>query len=218
MSVITKKQILERVKSGDITFAPPLDSFQLQEHSVDLRLGFTFMIPKIWHLTPRGREALEITHFDKKNSGFFDVVELEEGQYFELLPQEYVLVSTLEAIKIPKDLMAVLYPRSSTNRKGLSLDLTGIVDSGYEGQLTLPIRNNTSSQSIRLYPGERVCQIVFEELKESVNARKSKYHKKDIIDGVAREKHDEASYIMKGEIRKLKSEFSVIKPIEEQKK
>lgn len=210
MAVITKKQILERVEKGDIGFTPSLDRFQLQEHAVDLRLGFTFLIPKIWHLTPRGREALSITHFDKNNTEFFDVVELEEGQYFELLPQEYVLVNTLETIKVPKDLMAVLYPRSSTNRKGLSLDLTGIVDSGYEGQLTLPIRNNTHSQGVRLYPGERVCQVVFEELKEPVNARKSKYHKKDIVDGVAREKRDEAALIMKGEIRKLKSEYSVV--------
>ncbi|MBI2475627.1 MAG: dCTP deaminase [Candidatus Taylorbacteria bacterium] len=211
MSVITKKQILERVQKGEIVFSPSLDIFQLQEHAVDLRLGFTFLIPKIWHLTARGRESLDITHFDKQNGEFFDVVELEEGQYFELLPQEYVLVSTLETIKVPKDLMAVVYPRSSTNRKGLSLDLTGIVDSGYEGQLTLPIRNNTRSQAVRLYPGERVCQIVFEELTGPVNARKSKYHKKDIVEGVTREKRDEATLVMKGEIRKLKNEYSVVK-------
>ncbi len=211
MSVITKTQIIERVKKGEIGFSPSLDSFQLQEHAVDLRLGFTFLIPKIWHLTARGRESLDIMHFDKRNGEFFDVVELEEGQYFELLPQEYVLVSTLETIKIPRDLMGVLYPRSSTNRKGLSLDLTGIVDSGYEGQLTLPVRNNTRSQIVRLYPGERVCQVVFEELTGPVNARKSKYHKKDIVEGIGREKRDEATLIMKGEIRKLKSEHAVIK-------
>jgi len=209
MSVITKSQILERVKGGEIVFSPSLDSFQLQEHAVDLRLGFTFLIPKIWHLTTRGRESLDITHFDKQNAEFFDVVELEEGQYFELLPQEYVLVGTLETIKVPSDLMAVLYPRSSTNRKGLSLDLTGIIDSGYEGQLTLPIRNNTHSQAVRLYPGERICQIVFEELTEAVNARKSKYHKKDIVEGIAREKREEANLIMKGQIRKLKNEHGV---------
>lgn len=211
MAVITRKQIVERVQSGDIAFSPNLDSFQLQEHAVDLRLGFTFLIPKNWHLTPNGRESLNITHFDKNNSELFDVVELEEGQYFDLLPHEYVLVSTLEAVKIPKDLMAVLYPRSSTNRKGLSLDLTGIIDSGYEGQLTLPLRNNTHSQGVRLYPGERICQIVFEQLTEPVNARKSKYHKKDIIDGVGREKRDEATLIMKGGIRKLKSDYAVVK-------
>lgn len=209
MSIITKKDILERVQSGSISFKPGLDEFQLQEHSVDLRLGFTFMIPKMWHMTPRGRESLDITHFDKRNHEYFEVIELEQGQYFELLPQEYILVSTLESIKLPTDLMAVLYPRSSTNRKGLSLDLTGIIDAGYEGQLVLPIRNNTRSQAIRLYPGERLCQLVFEELKSPVTPRQSKYHQKDIIEGVQTEKKSEVDLISSGDIKKLKEDFKV---------
>ena len=209
MSVLTKKDILERVAKNEIGFTPNLDTFQLQEHAVDLRLGFTFLIPKIWHLTPQGRESLAITNFDKVNTEYFEVVELEQGQYFDILPNEYVLVGTLESIKVPNDLMAVLYPRSSTNRKGLSLDLTGIIDSGYEGQLTLPIRNNTHSQIIRLFPGERLCQVVFEKLTESVNARKSKYHKRDIIEGIKREKKTEAALILKGDIKKLKAEHAV---------
>ena len=131
----------------------------------------------MWHLTTKGRESLDITHFDKENKELFEIIELEQGQYFDLLPQEHVIVSTFESIKVPNDLMAVLYPRSSTNRKGLSLDLTGIIDSGYEGQLVLPIRNNTRSQTVRLYPGERLCQVVFEELSENIETpRKSKYH------------------------------------------
>ncbi|HYC83332.1 MAG TPA: dCTP deaminase [Candidatus Paceibacterota bacterium] len=209
MGVLTKRQIIQRIKEKSIGFTPNLDTFQLQEHAVDLRLGFTFMIPKVWHLTTRGRESLDITHFNKQNSHYFDVVELEEGQYFDLLPQEYVLVSTFEAIKIPNDLMAILYPRSSTNRKGLSLDLTGIIDSGYEGQLTLPIRNNTRSQVVRLYPGERLCQIVFEELTESVTPRPSKYHKHDIIEGVKMEKQNEVKLLMKGDLKTLKKKYGV---------
>ncbi|MEK7463669.1 MAG: dCTP deaminase [Patescibacteria group bacterium] len=211
MAVITKKQILEKIASGDISFKPQIDKFQLQEHSVDLRLGFTFMIPKMWHLTPRGRESLDITHFDKKNNEFFEVIELEQGQYFDLLPNEYILVATFESIKLPTDIMAVLYPRSSTNRKGMSLDLTGIIDAGYEGQLILPIRNNTHSQTVRLYPGERLCQIVFEELTEKVSPeRTSKYHSKDIIDGVGLEKKEEAELILNGQIKELKEKYKVL--------
>ncbi|MCX6716708.1 MAG: dCTP deaminase [Candidatus Taylorbacteria bacterium] len=209
MSVITKKQILEKIKKGEISFTPNLDVFQVQAHAIDLRLGFTFMIPKKWHLTPHGRESLDILNFDKVNNNYFDVVELEEGQHFDLLPGEYILVSTLESMKVPDSLMAVLYPRSSTNRKGLSLDLTGIIDSGYEGQLTLPIRNNTQSQVVRLYPGERLCQIVFETLSEPVQARKSKYHQTDIIEGIKRENGTESSLILNGKIRELKSEHKI---------
>lgn len=209
MSILTKKQIIERISKGGLAIKPGLDLFQLQEHSIDLRLGFTFMIPKMWHLTSNGRESLDITHFDKRNHEYFEVVELEQGQYFDFLPQEYILVSTLETIKMPDDLMAILYPRSSTNRKGLSLDLTGIIDAGYEGQLVIPIRNNTRSQAVRLYPGERLCQVVFEELCSPVTSRPSKYHQKDIIEGVQMEKKDEAELIMKGDMKNLKEKFKV---------
>src|SRR5438552_2154499 len=164
MAILTGGEILARVKKGEIAFLPGLDSFQLQTHAVDLRLGFTFLIPKVWRMTPKGRQALSIDPLKDHGPEYFDVIELEQGQCFELLPQEYVLVSTFETIKVPDDLMAVLYPRSSVNRKGLSVDLTGIIDSGYEGPLTLPVKNNTRSQVIQLHPGERFCQVVFEQL------------------------------------------------------
>jgi dCTP deaminase len=210
MSVLTKPKLLERIQKGDIGFKPMIDEFQLQGHSIDLRLGFTFMILKAWHMTPRGRQSLETVHLDKYTPEYFDTIELEGGQYFDLLPDEFVLASTLETIKIPPDLMAVLYPRSSTNRKGLSLDLTGIVDSGYEGQLVIPIRNNTRSRTVRLYPGERLCQVVFEELVEKLeNNRKSKYHQKDVIEGVQKEKREEIELLMKGDIKGLKEKFGI---------
>ncbi|HEX7724516.1 MAG TPA: dCTP deaminase [Candidatus Paceibacterota bacterium] len=209
MSIITREQILERIKTGKLGIKPSLDQFQLQAHAIDLRLGYTFMIPKMWHMTPNGRESLDITHFDKRNNEYFDVVELEQGQYFDLLPGEYIIVSTLESIDMPKDLMGILYPRSSTNRKGLSLDLTGIIDAGYSGQLVLPIRNNTRSQPVRLYPGERLCQVCFEELAQEVTPRESKYHRKDIIEGVQTEKNDESSLIVKGDIKALKEKYKV---------
>jgi dCTP deaminase len=210
MSVITKKQIIEQVKNGQLSFTPALDSFQLQEHSVDLRLGYTFLIPKTWHLTVKGREMLDITNFDRLNAQFFDVVELEQGQFFELLPGEYVIVSTLEKIKLSNSLMGVLYPRSSTNRRGLSLDLTGLIDAGFEGPLTLPLRNNNHEQVARLYPGERICQVVFEELSSPVVPRKDKYVKKDIIEGTTRESSEEGDIISAGNIKILKNNYPVV--------
>jgi hypothetical protein len=62
---ITKRQILDRIEKGEIAFTPNLDVFQLQAHAVDIRLGFTFLIPKMWHMTKNGREALTLDHFDK---------------------------------------------------------------------------------------------------------------------------------------------------------
>ncbi|OGJ59378.1 dCTP deaminase [Candidatus Peribacteria bacterium RIFCSPHIGHO2_02_FULL_49_16] len=210
MAVLTKQEILERVKSGSIAFLPGLDSFQLQTHAVDLRLGFTFLIPKVWRMTDKGREALAIDPLRDHGPEYFDVIELEQGQSFDLLPEEYVLVSTFETIKVPNDLMAILYPRSSVNRKGLTVDLTGIIDSGYEGPLTLPIRNNTRSQVIQLHPGERFCQIVFEELAHKVEPRKSRWHGKDVVEKGAKEKAKEMKLVFSGDIKKLKREHPAL--------
>jgi dCTP deaminase len=211
MSVLTRQEILEHVAAGNVAFNPALDAFQLQAHSVDLRLGFTFLVPKSWHMTKKGREALHMDYFAEDRPEYFDIVELEQGQFFDLLPGEHILVSSLESIKIPADLMAVMYPRSSTNRKGISVDLTGIIDSGYEGQLVIPVRNNTQSQTVRLYPGERFCQVVFQKLSHDVEARKSRYHQRDIIEGVdvdslEKERSTEIELIRSGDMKKLKSE------------
>jgi deoxycytidine triphosphate deaminase len=169
------------------------------------------MLPKAWHVTKSGREALHMDYYAPERHEYFHIVELEQGQFFDLLPGEHVLVSSLESIKISEDLMAVMYPRSSTNRKGLSVDLTGIVDSGYEGQLVIPVKNNTQYQTVRLYPGERFCQIVFERLNKPVAARKSRYHGRDMIEGVdvdslQDERKIEIELLRTGDIKKLKND------------
>ncbi len=168
------------------------------------------MVPKTWHLTVNGRESLDITNFDKLNAQFFDVIELSQGQYFELLPGEYVIVSTLEKVKLANNLMGVLYPRSSTNRRGLSLDLTGLIDAGFEGPLTLPLRNNNREQTARLYPGERICQIVLEELTAPVVPRKDKYLKKDVLDNNVKETTEETDMIKGGNLKILKNNYPVV--------
>lgn len=214
MAILTKDDITQYLKDKEIKISPGIDKFQLQAHSIDLRLGFTFLIPKVWRVTKAGREQLHMDYFSSDKPEYFDIIELEKGQFFDLLPGEHILVSSFESITLPKDLMAVMYPRSSTNRKGISVDQTGIIDSGYSGQLVIPIRNNTQSQTVRLYPGERFCQIVFEKLTAGVKARKSRYHEKDIIDGVdassLKSEKQEASLIKKGEIKKLKTDYPAV--------
>ena len=211
MSVLVKQQILERIKSGGLAFKPGLDSLQIQGHSVDLRLGYTFMIPKIWRPGDEGREAVTLDPLHSIGAGHFDIIELEQGQHFDLLPNEYILVSSLETITIPKDIMAVLYPRSSVNRRGLSVDLTGIIDAGYSGKLILPVRNNTRSQTVKLYPGERFCQLVFQQLMGEIETKQSRHHMKDVADGLAKEDEKEVDLITRGDINKLKEAY----PLEE---
>ena len=207
--ILTSQEILARMKKGELAFSPQIDQFQIQQHSVDLRLGFSFLIPKAWEITNEGRVAVKTDHLDMDHKSMRHIlVELEEGQFFDILPGEYVAVTTLEKIKLPDDLMAILYPRSSVNRRGLSIDLTGVVDAGYEGNLLIPVRNNTQSQVIRMYPGERICQVVFEEINNRVDVKQSRWQNSDVIVTIKEERSTiEMEYVRKGNISGLKKDF-----------
>ncbi|MBT3349176.1 hypothetical protein HN954_04035 [bacterium] len=162
--ILTRHEISALISAKKLEFSPPLDKWQDQPHAVDLRLGTAFYLPKIWKLSDRGREVLNVD-VTRDAGDNFEKIELVPGQFFELAPGESIIASTLEKISLrADDLMGVLYPRSSINRRGLSVDLTGIVDAHYSGFLMIPIHNRTSSQIIRIFPGERICQIVFQKL------------------------------------------------------
>ena len=221
MAVLTKYEIKDAISNKTLIFDPPIDAFQLQPHAVDLRLGTTFYIPKSWQLTANGREALNIDYLNdrKPSKEYFDLIELQPKQYFELLPNEFVIASTLEKISINDlKLMAVLYPRSSFNRRGLSVNLTGIIDCGYSGNLVIPIQNNTNNQVIKIYPGERVCQLVFEELSTPLKegehnihgVKKAKYHESNNNNIEYKpDKDEEVDFISSGNLDELKKKYSI---------
>lgn len=174
--ILTRHEIAELIAAKKLAFEPVLDAWQDQPHAVDLRLGTTFYLPKTWQLTDHGREVVTVDSTETAGANF-EKIELKPGQFFELGPGESVIGSTLEKVSLAADdLMGVLYPRSSVNRRGLSVDLTGIVDAHYSGHLMIPIRNQTASQVIRLYPGERICQIVFQGLASALQKSDAMRH------------------------------------------
>lgn len=212
--ILTRNDIRHLITTGKLSFSPSLDKYQDQPHAVDLRLGTTFYLPKIWQMTSRGREVLNV---DVTQSGDnnFEPLELKPGQFFELAPGESVIGSTLEKIELKSDnLMGVLYPRSSINRRGLSVDMTGIVDAHYTGHLMIPIHNKTHSQVIRVYPGERICQIVFHMLSSDVERSEALRHgvvpakyegcgDKDLC--LRQDAESELDFIKKGDFKALKN-------------
>lgn len=176
--ILTRHEIAKLIETKKLVFEPELDEFQNQPHAVDLRLGTVFYVPKIWELTPEGRKVLNVDVTESAGNNF-EKLELKPGQFFELAPGESIIASTLEKISMKElDIMGILYPRSSINRRGLTVDLTGIVDVHYCGHLMIPILNRTSSQIIRIYPGERICQIVFERLQSAISEEEASIHGK----------------------------------------
>lgn len=86
----------------------------------------------------------------------------ETQEEIEIKPGEYLLISTIESINTPKNLMPMVYSRSSLFRAGLLLLVTK-TDPGYRGTLTMGLRN-LSEFPVRLQMGARVCNVVFYQI------------------------------------------------------
>lgn len=92
---------------------------------------------------------------------------MEEQEFYEwdsdsilMAPGEFILASTEEEIGVPLDCAAYVEGRSSVGRMGIQVQNAGFIDSGFRGQITLELQNQ-SKYSIRLYKGMRICQLVY---------------------------------------------------------
>ena len=213
MSVLSRNDILAHIREGKLGFSPNLDGFQMQPHAVDLRLGTQFRLPRHWRMTKNGREAITVDPFHE-SADYNETVTLSPGQVFELLPGEKIIAETYEKVELKCDnLMAILFPRSSLNRRGLSVDLSGVVDVWYQGRLIIPVSNQTD-QVIRLYPGERICQLLFEKLSSPIDEESATNHgltrakyAEDEDPNFKVDRNEETELIQKGELEQLKEKF-----------
>lgn len=151
-TLIQKKQA---VKSEE----KPLDlDLQLGPSSLDLRLGYEFGV-----LNTRKIEMIDTKEMEK----YGEYIQKEEHTAEEgvvIHPGEFILGSTLEDLNVPDDLVARVEGRSSYGRLGIIVHATaGYIDPGFEGNITLEIQN-LGNAPVKLYPEDRVCQVVFETM------------------------------------------------------
>lgn len=160
--IVGEKKLLERLFiTCDLIIHPIFDlRLQLGPASIDVRLGTRFFsqrsssLIQINPLATQERVELEIL----KSA---DLYTIDPNEPFVLHPNDFVLASTLEFVKIPLDLAARLEGRSSWARKGLQVHATaGFIDPGFEGYITFEL-SNVSSLPIALYPTLRIGQISF---------------------------------------------------------
>ncbi len=101
----------------------------------------------------------------ESESGF---VKLDLGDYspqnpYRMPPGCFLLGETIEYFVIPQNVEAHLHLVSSRAREGLNHSLAGLIDCGYEGRLTLELKNSLQYGHIYLYPGLRIGQLTFFE-------------------------------------------------------
>lgn len=113
-------------------------------------------------LDPRIGDSIPLPHYATDGSAGMDMRACID-EPITVAPGETVLMPTGLAIHVADPtLAAVLLPRSGLGHKhGLVLgNLTGLIDSDYQGQVFISCWNRGSS-SYEVQPAERIAQMVF---------------------------------------------------------
>lgn len=85
-----------------------------------------------------------------------------------MMPSEFLIASTRETIHLPHHVAGDLKLKSTIGRMGINHALSGWLDPGFEGQITLELQN-ISGQQVTLKPGMKIAQVVFMALTEKTD-------------------------------------------------
>lgn len=171
--ILSKPDIQERVRSGEICLSPELEDNQWGEASIDLRLGFDFTkispAPGATFSVAKGLSTIAASNLWTTKK-LREKDEHGNTESFILHPGEFVLALTHETIEIPPDLIGLVEGRSTYARMGLTMHQTAPwVQPGWRGQITLEIRN-AGPLDISLTPLlDRPCQLTFFQLSTPLN-------------------------------------------------
>lgn len=160
--LITKDEILQMIQSRELIIAPLLDTHQIGQITIDLRVGTDFLTSQ------QGREPFIDATIDqfinRPIKSFFTETRRHLGEPFLIHPHQTILFSSLEYIKLPKNVFAILSCRSSYSRLGLSVST--IAQPGYCGCLSIEMIHSGNTP-IKILSGTRLIQIRLYRLNQS---------------------------------------------------
>ncbi len=167
-----KHQLIEpfadqRVRKGVI-------SYGLSSYGYDMRLADEFKV-----LNRASNKMIDPKNFDEE---CFEVV---WGKECVIPPNSMVLARSLERFKIPRDILAVCFGKSTYARCGVIVNVTPF-EPEWEGYVTMEI-SNTSILPAKIYAEEGIAQVLFfkadEPCETSYADKKGKYQDQKAITG-----------------------------------
>ena len=172
MSVLSDKWIKKMALDGMIS---PFEQKQIREGKISYGLSsFGY----------DARVSNEFKIFTNVNSEIVDPKSFKPSNFVTknvsecvIPPNSFVLASTVEYFKIPKDVLVICLGKSTYARCGIIVNVTPL-EPGWEGHVTLEF-SNTTPLPAKIYANEGVAQFVFlkgnERPEVSYSDRKGKY-------------------------------------------
>ncbi len=149
-------------------------SFGVSSYGYDMRISNEFYIMK------ENKNIL----IDPKNFSLEKFKKVDDKNNFIIIPpKSYVLTKSLEYFKIPRDILVVVFGKSTYARCGLIVNVTPL-EPEWEGYVTISIVNPLSYR-IKIYCNEGIAQLIFfkseKMCKISYKNKKGKYQSQKTI-------------------------------------
>lgn len=146
-----------------ISLEPLLDEAQVGNVSVDIRLGYDFLVSV---LSSQPYIPVEDRPGIRRLGKHFQETRRDLGDRFIVYPSQLVLATSLEYLCLPSNIYADVITRSSYTRLGMHMNT--MMQPGFRGSIPLELFNH-SNNPIELIVGARICQIRFFALDDEVN-------------------------------------------------
>lgn len=176
MSVICDSGILQMIGKGLIDFDRSETNLetvrqQVNPNTMDLSLGQFIRWPKM-------NEMPIIFGKQHDSNDYWELKTIDSEKGILLRPGDIFLGCSREFLRIPKDVCGQVFTKSSLGRVFINHMMAGVIDAGFEGTITLELKNEGKHSVIIPY-GARVVQIQFSRLESmpdrDYSQRKNRY-------------------------------------------
>lgn len=120
----------------------------VSSYGYDMRIGHEFKIFK-------GASG-QVLDPKRAADGLFEDF---KGDICIIPPGSYVLGQSVEYFRIPRDVLAICFGKSTYARCGVVVNVTPL-EPEWEGHVTISI-SNTTTLPVKLYAGEGIAQVLF---------------------------------------------------------
>jgi len=96
-------------------------------------------------------------------------IHLAEFEHYYLRPGDFCLASTIEVFDMPLNVVGFVVGKSTYAREGLMIEVAGLIDPGFKGDITLELKNLHQQNPIILETGQSIGQVYFMYTDERVD-------------------------------------------------
>jgi len=135
----------------------PYDKNHIGAASIDLTLGNEFRSFSHFNGAVEVSDRADAKAYQK----FTDLITLKDDEPYYLGPNQMCLGITKESVTLPSTICALVEGRSRFARLGLSVHITASFINPCTSNRTVLEIFNASSLTLALYPGTKICQMIF---------------------------------------------------------